>query len=121
MGLAMAMTGKGTQALTVAEEAREIIAVLSEVNPTNAEYRGLLASSYSVVGYIHATLAARERQPSRQADHWRAARDGYQHSYEILKAQKDRGEFASVEYGGPEEEAAKIAECDAALARLSGK
>ena len=121
MSLAMAMTGKGAQALTVAEEAREIIAVLSQVNPTNAEYRGLLASSYSAIGYIHMTMAGRKRQPSRQADHWRAARDGYQHSYDILKDLKERGEFASVEYGVPEEEAAKMAECDAALARLSGK
>ncbi|HJQ23453.1 MAG TPA: protein kinase [Blastocatellia bacterium] len=121
LSLAEALTGKGAQALALGEQAREITKTLSVVHATNAEYRGLLASSNTVLGQIHTIMAAGERQPRRQADHWRAARDSYQQSYEILKAMKDRGEFTSVEYGVPEEEAAKVAECEAALARLSGK
>jgi len=38
-----------------------------------------------------------------------------------LKDLKDRGAWTSRDYGGPDEVAAEIAKCDAALAKLEGK
>src|SRR5205085_2538984 len=116
---ALAQAGKGAQALALGERSRALAEEASVASPTDAELRGLLASTCSMLGDIHVRLAAGERQPGRQADHWRAARDDYQRSYAILKAMKDRGEYKSVEYGEPEEAAAKIAQCDAALAKLN--
>ena len=118
VSLALAKAGKGAQALELGDQSRLVAEEMSVANPTNIEYRGLLAATYWMLGDIHATLVAGERQASRQADHWRAARDWYQRGYDILKALKDRGEFASTDYGVPEEVAAKIAQCDAALAKL---
>jgi serine/threonine protein kinase/tetratricopeptide (TPR) repeat protein len=117
VSLALAKTGKGAQALELGDQSRAVAEEMSIVNPTNAEYRGLLAATYWMLGDIQATLAAGERQTSRQADHWRAARDWYQRGYDLLRALKDRGEFTSTEYGVPEEVAAKIAQCDAALTK----
>jgi tetratricopeptide (TPR) repeat protein len=119
LSVALANTGKGAQAIELGDKAHSIVEELSGANPSNVELRGLQASTYSMLGDVHATLAAGERQASRQADHWRAARDWYQRGYDILKALKDRGEFTSVDYGTPDEAAAKIAQCDAALAKLN--
>jgi len=119
LSMVLAHTGKGAQALELGDRSRAVAEEMSVANPTNIEYRGLLASTYTALGNIHVIVVAGERQASRQADQWRAARDLYQHSYDILKALKDRGEFTSTEYGVPEEVATKIAECDAALAKLA--
>jgi eukaryotic-like serine/threonine-protein kinase len=116
---ALATTGKVAPALELGDRARAVAEEMSVANPTNIEFRALLAATYSTLGNIHLLAVAGERQASRQADHWRAARDSYQRGYDILKALKDRGEYASIEYGAPEEVAAKIAQCDAALARLN--
>ncbi|MEN3335007.1 MAG: eukaryotic-like serine/threonine-protein kinase [Blastocatellia bacterium] len=118
VSLALAKMGKGPQALELGDQSRAVAEEMSVANATNAEYRGLLAATYWMLGDIHTTLVTGERQISRQADHWRAARDWYQRGYDILKALKDRGEFTSVDYGTPAEAAAKIAQCDAALAKL---
>ncbi|MFL6213683.1 MAG: protein kinase domain-containing protein [Blastocatellia bacterium] len=118
---ALAKSGKGAQALEAGEQARAVIEEVSVANPTNAEYRGLLASSYVTLGDVHAMMATNEGEVSGKADHWRAARDQYQRGYDIFKALKDRGEFTSTEYGSPEEAAARLAECDAALAKLKAR
>jgi serine/threonine protein kinase/tetratricopeptide (TPR) repeat protein len=121
VSMALAMTGKGAQALELGERSRAVVEEINVANPTNVEYRGLLAATYAMLGNIHTTLVAGERQASRQANHWRAARDLYQRGYDLLKGLKERGEFTSTEYGVPEEVAAKIAQCDAALAKLNGR
>jgi serine/threonine protein kinase/tetratricopeptide (TPR) repeat protein len=117
---ALAKAGKGAQALEVGEQARAKIEEISVANPAYAEYRGLLAASCVTLGDVHAMMAAGANDANRRADQWRAARDEYQRGYEILKGMKERGEFATVEYGTPETAAAKVAECDVAIARLNG-
>ncbi|HKP12597.1 MAG TPA: serine/threonine-protein kinase [Blastocatellia bacterium] len=118
---ALAKIGKGAQALEAGERARATVEAVSAANPTNAEFRGLLASTYTILGDIHVALATGGREAGRQAEHLRAARDAYQRGYEMLKGMKDRGEFATVEYGTPEAAAAKLAECDALLAKLKAR
>jgi hypothetical protein len=86
VSLALVCPGKGEQALALGERSVAVAEAVSAANPTNAEFRGLLASTYSMLGDIHTALATGERQSSRRADHWRTARDCYEHSYAILKA-----------------------------------
>ena len=121
MSLALACAGKGAQALALGERSLAAAEAVSAANPTNAEFRGLLASPYSMLGDIHTALATGEQQASRRADQWRTARDCDELSYTILKAMKVRGENKGTEYGEPEEVAAKIANCDAALAKLNSR
>ena len=50
-------------------------------------------------------------------EHWRTARDMYQHSLELMQDLRDRGILDAEEFPEIEKTSGKISECDAALGR----
>jgi serine/threonine protein kinase/tetratricopeptide (TPR) repeat protein len=122
LGLSLAKTGSGAQGLDYCRKARGIAEELAAANPTNAELRALMAVTYSNVGSVYQTIASSDKSSTgKQIELWREARGWHQRGFEILKDLKDRGAWTSRDYGGPDEVAAEIAKCDAALAKLEGK
>jgi serine/threonine protein kinase len=116
VSVALAKLGEGAQALELGNTARKVAEQFTVADPANVEFRGIQAGVYMMSGDVHATLAASDQQVSKKADHWRVARDWYQRSYDILKKLKDEGQSTDLEYGTPDELAAKVAQCEAALA-----
>ncbi|HKP86647.1 MAG TPA: protein kinase [Blastocatellia bacterium] len=122
LGISLAKTGGGAHALDYSRKARVIAEELSDANPANAELKALKARIYSELGSVHAALASNEKSSvSKQVESWREARGWHQRGFEIMKELKDRGEWASHDYGNPDEVAAEIAKCDAEIAKLEGK
>ncbi|HEX8183225.1 MAG TPA: protein kinase [Blastocatellia bacterium] len=120
LSLMLAKTGSGARALETSQKAREIVENLSTANPENAELRAVLAFTYSNLGSIHATLAANKKESrTAQAASWREAREWFERSLEIYTDLKNRGAWTSATFGSPEQAAAEIAKCDAALAKLN--
>jgi Serine/threonine protein kinase len=119
LGLALAKTGNNAQAVDYSQKARSIVEKLAAANSSNAEIQALLAFTYSNLGHVYATIASNDKSSaSRQIELWREARNWHQRGFDILKDLKDRGAWTSSDYGNPDEVAAEIAKCDAAIARL---
>ncbi len=99
------------------EECRQAITLLQETvdDPANVERRRLRVLSYTYLGEAYVTLASHRRAPpGSTGDHWRAAREMYRRSLDILQDLSDRGILDSEEVTEIEVVARKIAECDAA-------
>lgn len=85
---------------------------------TNAEQRRIRVLAYSEVAETYALLAADKRTAQNLTkEHWRAARDMYQRSLEIMKDLRDKGILDSEEVGEVEMIAGKLARCEEALGR----
>ena len=87
---------------------------LVAASPTNAGARKTLAQLDSQLGASHAALAAKAGA-SKQPEHWRAARDAYQKSFDIYQDMKSKGTLSGSDASKPDELAKEIAKCDAAL------
>jgi non-specific serine/threonine protein kinase/serine/threonine-protein kinase len=119
VGLLLARSGDAAGALENSRKGRAIVETLSAANPANAELRALQAMTYAYLGRVHVALAGSGKNVgAKQLEHWREGRDWLQKGMEILRDLKERGVWASPSYGNPEELAAEIASCDAAIARL---
>jgi non-specific serine/threonine protein kinase/serine/threonine-protein kinase len=119
LGLSLAKTGSGSQALDYCRKARVITEELADANPANAELKAIKAYTYSNTGNVYAAIASGETSSvSRRLELWREARGWHQRGFDIMKGLKDRGEFASYDYGSVDDIAAEIAKCDAAIAKL---
>ncbi len=88
--------------------------VLVAASPTNASARNTLALLYTQLGASHAALGAKEAT-SKGGEHWRAARDAYQKSFDIYQDMKSKGTLKGADASKPDELAKEIAKCDAAL------
>jgi tetratricopeptide (TPR) repeat protein len=87
-------------------------------DPINVEQRRVRALAYGDVAEAYAVLAADKRAPQHlTAEHWRAARDMYQRSLDIMQDLRDRGILGADEIPDLERVAGKIAECDKALGK----
>lgn len=122
LGLSLAKTGSGTQAVDYCRKALAITEELSAANPTNAELKALVANSYSNFGSAYEAIASSEKaSAAKQIELWREARGWHQRGFQIMKELQDRGEWTSQDYISPDEIAAEIAKCDAAIEKLEGK
>jgi len=85
---------------------------------TNADQRRIRVLAYGEVAEAYAVLAAdKGALLNLTKEHWRAARDMYQRSFEIMKDLRDKGILDSEEVGEVEMIAGKIAQCEEALGR----
>lgn len=122
LGLALAKTGSGAQALDYCRKARVMAEGLAAANPANVELKALMASTYSSVGNIYAATASNGKASAgKQLELWREARDWHRRGFDIMKELKERGEFASRDFGNIDDIAAEIAKCDTEIAKLESR
>jgi hypothetical protein len=99
-----------------------IVEALSATDPTNAVARRDAAYCYSSFGDVHAMLASKAKASvGEQIERWRQARSWYQRSLSVTLDMRRRGILRSSDADEPDKLARRIAECDAALAKLQGK
>jgi hypothetical protein len=85
-------------------------------DPTSAGLRRSRVLAYSDLADAYAALSADKAAPSRlTAEHWRKARDMYQHSLSLMQDLQNRGILDAEEIPEIQKTADKIAACDAAL------
>jgi hypothetical protein len=77
-----------------------------------------LAESYFALGTAYSSLATRARGPEKKKE-WHEARSWYRKSSDILAQKRAQGSLDSTERETAERASQGIANCDAALARLS--
>lgn len=88
-----------------------LLASARDVN--NEEQQRSRASVFGEIAEAYVVLAGDEKtSPDKKTEFWRAARDMYQRSLEIMKDLQDRDQGAEVEAIE-----SKIAQCDSALSR----
>jgi hypothetical protein len=81
----------------------------------NASQRRLRVLAYGGLGDAYAMLATDPRASGLTNEHWRGARDMYQHSLNLMQDLRDRGILDAEEIPEIEKTSRKIAECDTAL------
>jgi serine/threonine protein kinase len=82
----------------------------------NISQRRLRVLAYGDLGETYAMLAADPRTSSLlMNEHWRGARNMYQHSLNLMQDLRDRGILDAEEIPEIEKTSRKIADCDAAL------
>jgi non-specific serine/threonine protein kinase/serine/threonine-protein kinase len=75
------------------EECRQALNLLRETvdDPANVDQRRMRILAYTFLGEAYATLAADRRAPAGStAEYWRAARDAYRQSLDIMRDLRDR-------------------------------
>jgi eukaryotic-like serine/threonine-protein kinase len=84
--------------------------------PTNMSARNNLAQLHAQLGKTYAAMAATILKPDPKArEHWRAAKEAYQKSFDLYQDMKTRGTLSPADATKPDEIAREIAKCDAAL------
>lgn len=81
-----------------------------------------VALSYFHIGETYAQMVASANTPRHQRpQHWRKARQAYQHSLELFQELQRKGALTQEYASKPDEITRAIARCDAALAKLNGQ
>jgi non-specific serine/threonine protein kinase/serine/threonine-protein kinase len=99
-------------AVASAQQGIKIEEALVASAPTNVAAQNTLALLYRQLGDSAAALGAKGTKQN-----WSAARDAYQKALDIYQDMKSKGTLSSADAGKPDEVAAEIAKCDAALSR----
>ncbi len=120
-GQALAAEGKATQGIQSAQKAVLILEALSSADRADTAFKSTdVAYARSALAETYSRLAVKPGIPeSSHIASWREARSWYQKSLDIwlpLKQEAPLGKFDATQ---PDEIAAKIATCDAALAKLN--
>jgi len=111
-----AKLGNREQALAACGKVLGLLKALPE-NFADSVHSGLRGQAYLHLAAAHAVLAAStELTASQQQEHWRAARDFFQHSLAIWQDMKLRGVLTADNAPKLDETVGEIAKCDAALA-----
>ena len=111
-----AKLGNREQALAACGKVLGLLKALPE-NFADSVHSGLRGQAYFHLAAAHAVLAAStELTASQQQEHWRAARDFFQHSLAIWQDMKLRGVLTADNAPKLDETVGEIAKCDAALA-----
>ena len=99
-------------AIASAEEGIKIAEPLVADAPTEVSAKNTLAMLYLQLGASHAKLASMIATP---AEHWRSAKAAYRKSLAIYEDLRAQGKLSGGDAKKPDELAAEIAKCDAAL------
>ena len=119
IGGAYESMGRSADALVSYTKCREIREHLAEADPANIMFQRNLAEVHFELGTVHATLGAGETlTPAERLNNWHQARSWFQLAYDTHIAMHAAGTLLSYDVEMPEEGAKRIAECDAAIARL---
>ena len=115
-----AKLGQRTAALAECDKA---ITLLKETpdDRTHAVRSSFRAQAYTHLAEAYAALAASTQISGEEArEHWRAVREMFRQSLDIWQDQRERGILSGEDAAKPQETAAEIAKCDAALAKQGG-
>ena len=115
-----AKLGQRTAALA---ECHQTIALLKNMadDRTHAVRSSLRAQAYTHLAEAYAALATSSESTATEAgEQWRAARAMFHESLDIWQDQQQRGILSGEDAAKPQETAAEIAQCDAALAKHGG-
>src|SRR5262249_33425878 len=92
---------------------------LMTAKSSDLRLRYVLADNYSALGRYHTTLATRLRTPSERIDHWQEARNWLNKSLSMWDDWGAHGASSVFNTSRREQVARALAQCDAALAKLS--
>jgi non-specific serine/threonine protein kinase/serine/threonine-protein kinase len=86
------------------------------ISPANAFARNILAQLYEAMGGCDSKLADKAGTSKvKQSEHWRAAKDAYQKSFDMWQDMKSKGTLSGADANKPDDLTKEIARCDAAL------
>jgi eukaryotic-like serine/threonine-protein kinase len=109
-------TGEVPAAIENALRAAKIGEALVAIDSNNASTRSMLAASYAQLGRSNVILASRTETPADQRmTYWREAKNWYEKSLAIYQELRNKGTLSGADAKKPDELAAEIATCDAAL------
>ena len=112
-----ARLGYTDKALAECKKASDLLEALP-VDAANVERHHVRALAYGEIGDAYSLLARDTRTPQKfMKQLWRAARDMYERSLEILWDLRDRGVLNAEELTEIDTISQKIAECDVFLAK----
>jgi serine/threonine protein kinase len=120
LGDALGLSGARFEALENYRKSLETLEALSSSIPAHAGIRGMLAEAYSRVGRVNLAIAlGTVLTTSKRIEHLRAARSAYKRGLDITIEMRNRSLVSpnaiDVFGGSPENVAAEIAKCEAAL------
>ena len=116
LGLAQAKLGDGSAAQEECDKAAKLL--LSAANdPANAMARRVRAIAFGDLGEAYATLATNNGSRDSAKQEWRAARDMYQRSLNVLQELQKSGFLDADEIPEVDNTRRKLADCEAALKR----
>ncbi len=114
LGLAQAKLGDGSAAQEQCDKAAKLL--LSAANdPANAMARRVRAIAFGDLGEAYATLATNNGSRDSAKQEWRAARDMYQRSLNVLQELQKSGILDADEIPEVDNTGRKLADCEAAL------
>ncbi len=114
LGLAQAKLGDGSAAQEQCDKAAKLL--LSAANdPANAMARRVRAIAFGDLGEAYATLATNNGSRDSAKREWRAARDMYQRSLNVLQELQKSGILDADEIPEVDNTGRKLADCEAAL------
>jgi len=114
LGLAQAKLGNGSAAQEQCDKAAKLL--LSAANdPANAMARRVRAIAFGDLGEAYATLATNNGSRDSAKQEWRAARDMYQRSLNVLQELQKSGILDADEIPEVDNTGRKLADCEAAL------
>lgn len=121
IGLALAADGKAAQGIQSATTAVHLLETLAAADHADTNFKSAeLAYAQSALAETYSQLAGKPGLPeTSKIASWREARSWYQKSLDawlLLKQQAPLGKFDAAQ---PDKIAAKVAGCDAALAKLN--
>lgn len=115
---AMARSGLEEEAVQNSDRMISIFESLAVANANNAAARRDLCEAYGNYGDVYATLAARENPRQKQAQLWQSARSWYERSVSIARDMQKQNLVRGSDADYLNVLSGKIANCDAALAKL---
>ncbi len=99
-------------------KAQTRLETLSTSDSANLDVSRALAGCYSRLGRLNAAMAVKMK--SQQAEHWQQAQSWFQQSLDIWNSKMSGGALSPVDAQEMQQTANQLAQCDAALARLTG-
>jgi non-specific serine/threonine protein kinase/serine/threonine-protein kinase len=119
---ALAELGRADESREAGRMALEGFRNLVSRDPGNMVFRRNLGLCYAVLGSTRATMAAHPGQSAAQrVARWREARAFYQSALSVFEDLRARGALRPGDGSKESEMSGRIAECDAALARLGAR
>jgi len=119
IGIALAANGDGENALAYAKRAKDMLDGLVQEDPTSFIVRFRLAIAHESLGDSCMALASNgHRSTAQRKQYWTEARSWLQKAYDVDRELRDNGTIVGDEAARVDEIAARISQCDAALAKL---
>ena len=108
--------GEFEQAVSALAEGIRIEEALMRDSPADVSVQTTMALLYNQLGVTHAKWAAQPDLPRASVNiHWTHARDAYGRSLAVYQTLKETGKLSAADAAKPNEIAAEIAKCDAAV------